>query len=394
MTTVKSQTAVAVRILAIAVTALSLAGCGRKPTATPPRPVVEVVEVEQRDVPIYHDWIGTLEGYINAQIRAEVTGYLLKQNYREGVPIKEGDLMFQIDPAPFEAVLEQAKGQLAQAEAQRDKTDLDVRRFTPLAKTSAISQQELDDAIHANLAAKAAVVSAAAAVKQAEVNLEFTQIKSPIAGIPGIPRAQIGDLVGPSTGELTTVSKLNPIKAYFYVTEQAYINFTRLYADETIRNQRAQQLELSLILADGTTYPQEGRVFAVDREVDPTTGALRVEALFPNPSNALRPGQFGRVHVKFDIRKGALLVPQRAVTELQGSYQIAVVAGDNKVHIQPIKVGERSGNAWIIEQGLKPGDRVVVEGLQKVRERTLVDPKPYEAPETAKTASAAPADGK
>ncbi len=388
MTTVKSHTVMAARILSIAVATLFFAGCHRKPSAALPPPVVEVVEVQQQDVPIYHDWIGSLDGFVNAQIRAEVAGYLLTQNYREGDPLKKGDLLFQIDPRPFEAVLDQAKGQLAQAEAQAGKTELDVKRFTPLAKTSAISQQELDDAVHANQAAQAAVASAKAAVKSAEVNLEFTRIVSPINGIPGIARAQIGDLVGPSTGELTTVSTLDPIKLYYYVTEQAYINFTRLFGDETVRNQRVQQLELSLILADGTTYAREGRIYAVDREVDPTTGALRVEALFPNPDNTLRPGQFGRAHVKFETRKGALLVPQRAVTELQGSYQVALVAADNKVHIQPVKVGDRSGTAWIIEQGLKAGDRVVVEGIQKVREGTLVSPKPHEGPTAPKAGAA------
>src|SRR5262245_28565111 len=263
----------AMRILFLAVLILSAGGCGKKTGASSAPPIVEVVAVEQRDVPIYHDWIGTLEGFVNAQIRAEVSGYLLSQNYREGDPIKKGSLLFQIDPRPFQALLDQAKGQLAEAEARFGKTELDVNRFTPLAKTSAVSQQELDDAIHANLAGKAAVMSATAAVKQAELNLEFTSIVSPIDGIPGIAKAQIGDLVGPSSGELTTVSTLDPIKVYYFVTEQAYINFTRLFGDETTRNLRAQQLELSLILADGTTYPSEGRIYAVDREVHPTTGA-------------------------------------------------------------------------------------------------------------------------
>src|SRR5207302_9832112 len=245
------------------------------------------------------------------------------QNYREGEFVKMGDVLFQIDDRPFQALLDQAKGQLAQAQAQFDKTELDVKRLTPLAATKAISQQELDDATQANLAAKAAVTSAKAAVEQAGLNLGFTRILSPIDGIPGIARAQIGDLVGPSSGELTTVSTLDPIKAYYNVTEQAYINFTRLFADETARNERARQLDLQLLFADGSVYPYTGHVFAVDREISPTTGALRVEALFPNPGNALRPGQFARVHVKFDTRKVALLVPQRAVTELHGSYQVA-----------------------------------------------------------------------
>jgi membrane fusion protein (multidrug efflux system) len=374
-------------ILLITAGILFSAGCKKKPPATPPPTTVEVVDVKGQDVPIYHEWIGTLEGLVNAQIRAQVSGYLLTQNYREGDSVKKGDVLFQIDPRPFQAALDQAKGQLAQAEAQFGKTELDVKRFTPLAKVSAISQQELDDAVQANLAAKAAVTAAKAAVEQAQLNLGFTRILSPIDGIPGIAKAQIGDLVGPLTGELTTVSTLDPIKAYYSVTEQAYINFTRLFSDEATRTERSRQLELQLIFADGTTYPREGRVYAVDRQINPSTGALRVEALFPNPGNALRPGQFARVRVKFDTRKGALLVPQRAVSELQGSYQVVVVGSDNKAHIRPVKAGERSGAMWIIEEGLKPGERVVVEGIQQVKEGTAVNPKPFEATAKVETPS-------
>jgi len=288
--------------------------------------------------------------------------------------------MFQIDQRPFQAALDQAKGQLVQAEAHLGKTELDVKRLAPLAKVNAISQQELDDAVQANLAAKAAVTSARAAVEQAQLNLEFTGILSPIEGIAGIAKAQIGDLVGPSTGELTTVSTIDPIKAYYSVTEQAYINFTKLFTDPTARTERTRQLELQLIFADGSTYPREGRVYAVDRQINPTTGALRVEAMFPNPDHALRPGQFARVRVKFDTKKGALLVPQRAVSELQGSYQVVVVGSDNKAHIRPVKVGERSGGMWIVEEGLKPGEHVVVEGIQKVKEGADVNAKPFEPP--------------
>ncbi len=369
----------ATSILTIVAAMVFLAGCKKEPPAAPRPPTVQILEVHPQDVPIYHEWIGTLDGLVNAQIRAQVAGYLLKQNYREGDMVKKGDLLFEIDPRPFQAALDQAKGLLAQAEAQQDKTALDVKRFTPLAKVNAISQEELDDAIHANLAAKAGVLSAKATVEQAELNLGFTKILSPIDGIAGIARAQIGDLVGPSTGELTTVSTLDPIKLYYSVTEQAYINFTKLFSDETVRNERARQLELRLVLADNSIYPHEGRVYAVDRQINPTTGALRVEALFPNPGNNLRPGQFARVRVKFDTQRGALLVPQRAVTELQGSYQVALVGDGNKVHLQPVKVGERVRADWIVEQGLKAGQRVVVEGIQKVREGTLVDPKPFVA---------------
>jgi membrane fusion protein (multidrug efflux system) len=251
---------------------------------------------------------------------------------------------------------------------------LDVKRYAPLLKDRAISQEEYDDAVQANLEAKAAVLSAKAQVEQAQLNLGFTRIVSPIDGIASIARGQIGDLVGPGTGELTTVSTIDPIKAYYNVTEQAYINFARLFANESDRAERLRQLEIQLILADGSVYPLPGRIYTPDREIGQTTGALRLEARFPNPDGALRPGEFVRVRVKFSVNHGALLVPQRAVAELQGTYQVDVVDADNKVHIRPVAVGERHGSLWIIEHGLEPGQRVVVEGLQKVRDGMLVDP--------------------
>ena len=362
-------------IVMVTTALLCLAGCrGKVDTAPPAPPTVEVTTVIQADVPIYHDWIGVLDGLVNAHIRAQVTGYLQKQNYREGDPIKTGDLLFEIDPRPFQAALDQAKGQLAQSEAKLGKTDLDVKRYAPLVKDKAISQEEYDDAVQANLEAQAAVVAAKAQVEQAQLNLDFTKIKSPIDGIASIANGQIGDLVGPGTGELTTVSTVDPIKAYYNVTEQAYLNFTKLFLTESNRYERLRQLEIELILADGTTYPLKGKIYAADRQISPTTGALRVAALFPNPNAALRPGEFGRVRVKFDLATGALLVPQKAVMELQGSYQVAVVVADNKIHIQPVRVGERSGTLWIIQEGLHPGQRVVVEGIQKVREGTVVNP--------------------
>ncbi len=358
------------------------AGCKEKAPPAPPPPLVEISTVTQADVPIYHEWIGSLDGLVNAEIRAQVTGYLIAQNYKEGDPIKKGDLLFEIDPRPFQAILDQAKGQLAQAEARLGKTELDVKRYAPLVKDKAISQEEYDDAVQANLEAKAAVVATQAQVEQAEVNLSFTKIVSPIDGVASIARGQIGNLVGPASGELTTVSTVDPIKAYYNVTEQAYINFTKLFLSESNRYERLRQLEMQLILADGTVYPQPGKTYAVDREVGATTGALRVEALFPNPDYSLRPGQFARIRLKFDVEHGALLIPQRAVGELQGSYQVAVVNSDNKIHIQPVTVGERTGSMWIIKEGLKPADRVVVEGIQKVREGTLVTTTNYVAPVT------------
>jgi membrane fusion protein (multidrug efflux system) len=359
---------------------LSLVACKPKPHSdAPPVPTVEVAAVTQADVPVYHDWIGVLDGLVNAQIRAQVTGYLLTQTYREGDPIKKDDLLFEIDPRPFKAGLDQANGVLAQAEAKLGKTELDVKRYAPLVKDRAISQEEYDDAVQANLEAKAAVVSARAQVEQAQLNLEFTKIKSPIDGIASIARAQIGDLVGPATGELTTVSTVDPIKAYYNVTEQAYLNFTRQFTTENDRYGRLRQLEIQLILTDGTVYPLKGKIYAADRQIGLTTGALRVVALFPNPGNSLRPGEFARVRVKLDTKHDSLLVPQRAVSELQGSYQVAVVEAGNKIHIQPVRVGDRTGNLWVIEEGLRPGQRVVVEGVQKVREGMAVTTTNYVA---------------
>jgi len=360
------------RYMALAL--LCLSGCKNKDTkpALPP-PTVEVTTVAQSDVPIYHDWIGVTEGFVNARIRAQVVGYLQTQSYKEGDPIKKGDLLFEIDRRPFKAAFDQAKGQLAQAEAKLGKTELDVKRYGPLVKDRAISQEEYDDAVQANLEAQAAVVAAKAQVEQAEVNLGFTRITSPIDGVASIATGQIGDLVGPGTGELTTVSTVDPIKVYFNVTEQAYINFTRLFETESNRYERLRQLEIQLVLADGGLYPLKGNIYAADRQVSPTTGALRVAALFPNPNYALRPGQFGRVHIKFAFANGALLIPQKAVSELQGSYQVFVANSENKVHVQPVRVGERIGMQWIIQEGLHPGDRIIVEGIQKVREGTVVN---------------------
>ncbi|HEX4119695.1 MAG TPA: efflux RND transporter periplasmic adaptor subunit [Verrucomicrobiae bacterium] len=365
------------KLSAAAAAILCLAGCKEK--ARPPAgpPTVEVTTVTQADVPIYHEWIGTLDGLVNATIRAQVTGYLLKQDYREGDNIEKGDLLFEIDPRPFQAVLDQANGELAEAQARLGKTELDVKRYAPLVKDRAISQEEFDDAVQANLGAKAAVLSAKAQVEQAQVNLDFTRIVSPIDGIASIARGQIGDLVGPGTGELTTVSTIDPIKAYYNVTEQAYINFARLYMKEKERTERLKQLEIKLILADGTVYSEEGHIYAPDRAIGATTGALRLEAVFPNPDGTLRPGQFVRVRVKFDVEHGALLVPQRAVSELQGAYQVDLLDAENKVHIQPVRVGEREGSLWLIEQGLKPRERVVVEGIQKIREGMTVNPTNY-----------------
>jgi RND family efflux transporter MFP subunit len=343
--------------------------CGNKSVSAAPGapPTVQVVEVAQRDVPVYHEWIATLDGYVNAVIQPQVSGYLVQQNYREGALVHKNEVLFKIDPRPFQAILDQAKAQLAQAEAQLGKTQLDVQRDTPLAREKAIAQSQLDNDIQANLAAKATVQADKAAVEQAEINLQFTNVRSLVNGVAGIATGQVGNLVGPQT-VLTTVSQLDPIKVYFVASEQQYLAFVQRNPTVASREKAERELVLDLVLSDGTTYPRKGKFFAADRHVDAQTGAIRLAGLFPNPDNVLRPGQYGRVRFISYIRPAALLVPQKAVTELQGTYQVAVVSSDDKVSIRTVQVGERSGPMWIIEQGVKPGERVVVEGVQKVRD--------------------------
>ena len=357
------------------------AGCGGRAAAPPGAPPeVRVISVAQRDVPIVSEWVATLDGYVNAQIQPQVTGYIIKQTYKEGSPVHNGDVLFEIDPRPFKALLDQAKAQLAEAQAQLGKTQLDVDRDTPLAKERAIAQSQLDNDIQANLAARAAVQSAEAQVEQAALNLGFTRVTSLFDGIAGIATVQIGNLVNPST-VLTSVSQVNPIKAYFPISEQEYLRLaTSINAPQGDLESSKDAPPLELILADGTVYPSKGRVLYTDRQVDITTGTIRLVSAFPNPKNFLRPGQFGRVRASTYTRTGALLVPQRAVTELQGSYQLAVVGSDNKVNIRIVKVGERVGTEWIIDSGVKKGDMVIVEGVQKVREGSSVNPKPLATP--------------
>jgi membrane fusion protein, multidrug efflux system len=358
-----------------------------------PAPEVQVVQVEEKDVPIYGEWIGTLDGLVNADVRAQVTGYLMKQGYLEGAYVKKGELLFQIDPRPFQAALDQAQGQLAQAkatlanaEAVEVRTQLDVNRYTPLAKEQAASQQDLDNSIQNNLAAKATVETAKAqiktyeaAVETARINLDFTRLIAPIDGIAGQALLQVGALVSPASGPVTSVSTLNPIKVYFTVGEPQYLAFRNLYPSDESREQAHKNLHLQLILADGSVYPHEGTFYFADRQVNESTGAIRLAALFPNPANILRPGGYGKVRGVIRTQKDALVVPQRAVSELQGSYQIAVVDGDNKVSIRTVTVGDRVGSDWVIPDGLKPGETVVVEGVQKVRPGAQVIPKPFAA---------------
>ncbi len=358
---------------------IGLYACG-KPKPAPTQPVVvEVADVIQEDVPIIHEWVGTADGLVNATIRAQVTGYLIRQDYTEGDLVKKGDVLFEIDPRPFQATLDQMKGILAQMEATYENTEANLARVQPLAAQNALSKKDLDDATAAARSAKAAVVASQAAVEKAQLDLGFTKIMSPINGMAGIARAQVGDLVGQGVqgGELATVSTINPIKIYYTINEQAYIDFMKRFSSQTAGLEQARKLEITLILGDGSVYRYKGTFYAIARRVDVRTGTFRVAAIFPNPSNLLRPGQFARVHVLIGTKKGALLVPQRAVTELQGSYQVAVVGPDNIVNIRTVKPGERYGSQWEIDEGLKQGERIVIEGVQKVKQGMLVYPKPF-----------------
>jgi RND family efflux transporter MFP subunit len=356
-------------------------------------PDVQIVPVEQKDVQIYVEHIGTLDGFVNADVRAQVTGYLMRQAYQEGAFVRQGQLLFQIDPRPFQAALDQAKGQLAQAkaslanaEAVQGRTQLDVNRYGPLAREQAASQQDLDNAVQNNLAAKANVATAKAqiatdeaAVETAQINLDFTRLIAPIDGIAGQAQLQVGALVTPASGVVTTVSTVNPIKVFFTVSEGEWLEWRQRYPSETSTEAAAKALHLQLILADGSTYPREGTFDFADRQVDVGTGAIRIAALFSNPDAILRPGGYARVRAVIRTERDALVVPQRAVSELQGSYQVAVVDKENKVSIRPVKVGDTSGSEWVIAEGLKAGERVIAEGVQKVRPGMVVSPKPFVA---------------
>ncbi len=359
---------------------VSLLGCGKGRVGVEAQPPeVEVVPVTQEDVPLSTECISTLDGYVNAQIQPQVTGYLTKQNYREGTLVHKGDVLFEIDTRPFEAALAQSQGQLAQSEAQLGKTTLDVARDTPLAKQSAIPQAQLDNDIQANQAAEAIVSAAKAQVEEAQLNLSFTKVRSLIDGIAGLAKAQIGDLVGP-TSLLTTVSQVQPIKAYFAISEQEYLKFaSRISPVAEGKRVPLGQKTLELILSDGSTYPQKGWVVLADRQVDVKTGTIRMAGAFDNPGLILRPGMFGRIRAVTGVDKGALLVPQRSVVETQGSYSVVVVGPDNKASIRPVKTGERFGQMWVITDGLQAGEQVIAEGIQKAKEGAPVQPKQFKS---------------
>jgi RND family efflux transporter MFP subunit len=354
----------------------TLIGCARtQAKAPPPVPEVRVAPVIQQDVPVYSEWVSTLDGYVNAQIRPQVSGYIIKQDYQEGSVVRRGQVLFEIDPRPFKAALDRAKGDLAQARAQLGKSTLDVERDTPLAEARAIAKSQLDNEIQAKLGAEAAVESGKAAVEQAELNLEFTKVSSMVDGIAGIAQVQMGNLVGPNS-ILTSVSQVDPIKAYFPISEQQYVLAQK--ENSAVSTKHAIGFfgnSLELILTDGSSYPQKGKILLADRQVDANTGTIRIVAAFPNPGNVLRPGQYGRVRVETKMKKGALLIPQSAVAQSQGSYQVAVVGSDHKVSMRTVKPGETVGIMWVINDGLKPGEQVAVDGLQQLKEGTAVTPK-------------------
>jgi membrane fusion protein (multidrug efflux system) len=350
-------------------------GCKRAEPPAPPPPDVLVTDVVQKDVPIYTEWVGTTVGFVNAQVMPRVQGYLLKQDYKDGDSVKSGQLLFEIDDRPYKAALEQALGNVAQQRANLRKNQLDVAKYTPLAAEGAVSKQELDTAVQSTHASEAQVRAAEAAVENALLNLGWTKIYSPIDGIAGIAPVQVGDLVTPAT-VLTTVSQVDPMKVTFPITEREYLRFADKIKEHQEKGRASDEPDLSLILADGTTYPRLGHFYVTNRQVDQQTGTILVQALFPNPDALLRPGLYAKVRAPTVTVRGALLVPQRAVQETQGVYQVAVVRPDDKVAFRKVKVGEQVDGLWIIAEGLEPGERVVTEGLQKVKDGIVVSAKP------------------
>jgi RND family efflux transporter MFP subunit len=358
--------------------------CSRKaPQAGPAAPEVLVTTVQPRDVPRVLERVATLDGFINANINAQVQGYIVSRDYQEGSVVKTGDLLFQIDSRPFEAALAQAKGTFAKDQANQIKAEADKKRAIDLFNKKVISDQERDTFFATADSTTANVEADGAAVKQAEINLGYTKIIAPIDGVVGFANNQVGDLVGPSTGPLTTMSQIDPIKAIVTAGEGPWTDFVSRHPDATERNAYIKSLDFELILSNGEVYPKKGKFYALDRNLDTKTGSIRYYVTFPNSGNILRPGQFGKVRFVADMKKGAIVVPQEAVNELQGSYQVAVVGDDNKVSIRPVKMGERIGAMWEVTEGLKPGDKVVVEGLQKAREGAQVTVKEWTPPKDA-----------
>jgi len=370
-------------IQVVAVAGLLLTtGCG-EPAAKPsiPPPEVEVTPVLQKDVPIMQEWVANVDGFVNANIQPQVTGYLLRQTYKEGTLVKKGQVLFEIDPLPLQASLEQAQADLAQAKAKEVNARQNVDRDRPLAAARAIAQSQLDSDVQTLSAAEAVVRAQQAQVDLAQINLGYTKVRSLIDGIAGIANGQIGNLVGPTT-QLTTVSQLEPVKVYFALGENEYLKAAKFISRVAMGVPMApgEVQPMQLVLSDGTTYGHTGTLFLADREVDPRTGTLRIAATFPNPERILRPGQFGRIRMQIDILNNALVIPQAAVNEVQGSYQVAVLGSDNEAEIRSVKVGPRTGTEWVIQDGLKAGEQVIVQGIQKVRPGAVVQPKPYQTP--------------
>ncbi len=366
--------------------------CSRKPAQVAPNaPEVLVTTVTPRDVPRILERVATLDGFINANINAQVQGYIVSRDYTEGSIVKKGDLLFQIDPRPFEAALAQAQGTLAKDKANQVKADADEKRALDLFNKKVISDQERDTAIATAGSTRANVEADEAAVKQTELNLGYTKITAPIDGVAGFTNNQVGDLVNPTSGPLTTVSQIDPIKAMVTAGEGPFTDFVSRHPDPKERDAYIRSREFELILGNGEVYPGKGKFYALDRSLDVKTGSIRYEVTFPNPGDILRPGQFGKVRFVADMKKGAIVVPQEAVNELQGSYQVAVVSDDNKVSIRPVKMGERIGTMWEVTDGLKPGDKVVVQGVQKVREGSPVTVKEWTAPADALISKSGPA---
>jgi membrane fusion protein (multidrug efflux system) len=358
----------AVIALAVLGTVLTTA-CSKQTEAAkapPPPPGVVVTTATQHDEPIVREWIGTTEGDVNAEIRPKVDGYLLRRLYTEGGYVRQGQLLFEIDPRQAQASLQQAQANLAQAEASLAKANRDVARYEPLAQQKAISQQELDNARSAQEAARASVGALRAGVDQTNLNMSWTRVTAPIGGIAGIAQAQVGNLVNPQT-VLATVSKVDPIRVSFPMSEQEYLQFQNTPA---IRN-----AELDLVLSDGSVHPHKGRITVAGRDVNIKTGTITVVGLFPNPGNVLRPGQFAKIRAVTDVKKAAVIIPQRAVNELQGVYQVAVIGNGNVAEVRPVKLGARVGSNWIVEEGLRAGEQVVIEGFSRVKDGQPVTPK-------------------
>ena len=379
----------AVALLVLAGLAL-VAGCNKAAKSGPPQyppPDVVTAAVEQRDVPIYGEWVANLDGYTNAQIQPQVSGYLIRQDYKEGSQVRKGQVLYEIDPRPFQAALDQAKGQLAQANAQLQLSDINVKRDTPLSEARAIARSALDNDLQTQAANAATVKAQQAGVEAAQLNLGFTKVRSLLDGIAGIATIQVGSLVNSST-VLTTVSQVQPIKVYFAISEQEYLSLTKKAREGGAADllHSSTRVPIELTLSNGSVYPSKGYIAFVDRQVNPATGTIRVAAAFPNPGNLLRPGQYGKVRAQTALQRGALLVPQRAVTELQGSYQVAIVNGDNKVHIQNVEVGQQIGQNWLVTSGLKPGEQIVVEGNGKLADGMPVHPKTAETAEASGSA--------